>query len=130
MIGPVEYVEITGEIPHQDDLERINCPIQGQSGHTMCGQCLNCGRPKFLVCSCHPSLDSLRKEILIKDLARQKKKVITWLKEVNEILSANFPGKDQCWYNSGPNDFWHNCHEKFYSPSESVNLYIEELENE
>lgn len=42
------YIEATGELPQDDDLERSNCPKAGQVGHEMCGWNYAANLPCFM----------------------------------------------------------------------------------
>lgn len=46
-----QFEKITGTAPIQDDLERANCPHAGDIGHSQCGICERCNKPRFL-CLC------------------------------------------------------------------------------
>jgi hypothetical protein len=50
------YTKYTGEVPRKDDLERCNCPIQGNRGHSSCGWCFICNLPRF-ICYKHDRSD-------------------------------------------------------------------------
>jgi len=45
------FEEKVGSPPHQDDLERSNCSLAGNSGHHQCGWCEKHDKPRFL-CGC------------------------------------------------------------------------------
>jgi hypothetical protein len=45
------FVRRVGRAPENDDLERCNCDLAGQLGHTSCGWCTQCHKPKFM-CLC------------------------------------------------------------------------------
>lgn len=45
------YTQMMGNLPKDDDLERVNCPYAGQLGHRHCGVCPDCTRPRFS-CGC------------------------------------------------------------------------------
>lgn len=61
IVTEIEFNELVGRLPEQDDLERVNCEQAGTRGHSSCGLCKDCGYPNFipkfngteLVCS-HP----------------------------------------------------------------------------
>ena len=42
-----EFVAKLGREPVLDDLDRVNCPHAGKIGHSLCGWCDECNRPKF-----------------------------------------------------------------------------------
>lgn len=42
-----EFEEMCGRAPVQDDLERANCSEAGKPGHSMCGVCERCSKPRF-----------------------------------------------------------------------------------
>ena len=44
-----DFVDATGRLPEQDDLDRANCPDAGKLGHQSCGICQH-NRPVFM---CH-----------------------------------------------------------------------------
>lgn len=46
-----EFEQKVGHAPHDDDLERVNCPVAGIGGHSMCGWCGEHDKPRF-VCGC------------------------------------------------------------------------------
>ena len=43
-----QFEEAVGYPPEHDDLERVNCDKAGEVGHTMCGWCEECGKPRFM----------------------------------------------------------------------------------
>ena len=42
-----EFVTKVGREPINDDLDRVNCPLTGEIGHSSCGWCEVCNSPKF-----------------------------------------------------------------------------------
>ena len=42
-----EFKQKTGCAPEDDDLERVNCPKAGQTGHLNCGWCDKHDHPVF-----------------------------------------------------------------------------------
>jgi len=42
-----EFKRILGREPEQDDLDRVNCQLAGQTGHSDCGWCKTCNHPNF-----------------------------------------------------------------------------------
>ena len=44
----VEYYKKVGVYPTQDDLERVNCVNAGLLGHSDCGWCDVCDKPRFM----------------------------------------------------------------------------------
>lgn len=42
------FEKLTGRLPEDDDLERVNCLRAGEDGHRQCGSCPTCGLPRFL----------------------------------------------------------------------------------
>jgi len=42
-----KFVEATGREPIQDDLERSNCNLAGQIGHSCCGWNIRYNKPQF-----------------------------------------------------------------------------------
>jgi len=42
------FKEKTGEDPVDDDLDRVNCAIAGELGHSSCGWCKECDHPRFM----------------------------------------------------------------------------------
>ena len=46
-----EFIREFGLIPEHDDLERVNCPLEGTIGHLHCGVCTIHHKPRFL-CGC------------------------------------------------------------------------------
>jgi len=42
------FKELVGQAPVQDDLERTNCARAGMPGHSQCGMCPDCIRPRFV----------------------------------------------------------------------------------
>ena len=49
MITAEQFEQATGYAPQQDDLERCNCPKQGESGHLMCGWDAQFNKPRFML---------------------------------------------------------------------------------
>ncbi len=52
------FTNIVGRPPEQDDLDRANCDVAGTVGHSQCGICPTCGKPRFLcltVEQCEPN---------------------------------------------------------------------------
>jgi len=45
-----EFKELTGDMPVDDDLERVNCKDAGKRGHRSCGICPKCKKPAFQGC--------------------------------------------------------------------------------
>lgn len=45
------FIEKTGRVPVDDDLERCNCPQAGEIGHSCCGWCEEHQKPIF-ECGC------------------------------------------------------------------------------
>jgi hypothetical protein len=45
------FIEKTGTEPKDDDLERCNCDLVGEIGHSQCGWCNKHDKPRFL-CGC------------------------------------------------------------------------------
>jgi hypothetical protein len=45
------FLEKTGHVPQDDDLERCNCLKAGEPLHEFCGWCEECDQPKFM-CTC------------------------------------------------------------------------------
>ena len=46
-ITAAHFTERTGHQPEQDDLDRVNCPNEGATGHQQCGWCEDCDLPRF-----------------------------------------------------------------------------------
>lgn len=46
------YLERTGQLPTNDDLDRVNCEYAGEIGHLHCGWCNLHNCPRF-ECMCH-----------------------------------------------------------------------------
>lgn len=46
-----QFEEMTGKMPVQDDLERLNCDRAGELGHFHCGHCPEHNKPRFW-CGC------------------------------------------------------------------------------
>lgn len=46
-----EFRKMTEFLPEQDDLERANCHLAGNIGHSSCGVCLEHNKPRF-ICGC------------------------------------------------------------------------------
>lgn len=46
-----EFYDMTGRMPTDDDLERLNCTGQGEAGHKSCGYCKKHKQPMFM-CGC------------------------------------------------------------------------------
>jgi hypothetical protein len=46
-----KFIASVGREPISDDLDRCNCTEAGLLGHTSCGWCLNCDKPRFM-CRC------------------------------------------------------------------------------
>jgi hypothetical protein len=42
------FERCVGRAPEIDDLERCNCEMAGTMGHTSCGWCSNCQKPRFM----------------------------------------------------------------------------------
>lgn len=42
-----EFEKLVGRKPERDDLERVNCDKVGQPGHSTCGFCTVCNKPKY-----------------------------------------------------------------------------------
>jgi len=55
-ISAKAFEKATGRKPEQDDLERVNCPIQGVPGHWHCGWNTTHNRPCFEVGPNAPSI--------------------------------------------------------------------------
>lgn len=51
LITEEQYKERFGAVPTNDDLERVNCNMAGNMGHSSCGYCLVHRKPRF-VCGC------------------------------------------------------------------------------
>ena len=49
-----KYKEATGYEPEGDDLERCNCPKEGELCHRQCGWCEEHDKPRFM-CGCYHS---------------------------------------------------------------------------
>lgn len=47
-VSAEQFKRATGREPVDDDLERANCPKQGQLGHRSCGWCLYDNLPRFM----------------------------------------------------------------------------------
>jgi hypothetical protein len=47
-ITPEYFRVCTGRAPEQDDLARCNCTTAGLLGHTSCGWCAECNKPRFM----------------------------------------------------------------------------------
>ena len=45
------YLELTGQLPMNDDLDRVNCEHAGEVGHIFCGWCPIHNCPRF-TCMC------------------------------------------------------------------------------
>lgn len=45
---PEQFYEAVGRYPRDDDLDRVNCPKEGELGHQACGWCPECNKPWFL----------------------------------------------------------------------------------
>lgn len=50
-----EFEAAVGHPPSDDDLGRVNCDKVGQIGHTYCGLCAGCGKPRFICGHAHKS---------------------------------------------------------------------------
>lgn len=48
MITAAAFTQSVGNVPEQDDLERVNCDAAGTPGHYACGWCLECDKPRFV----------------------------------------------------------------------------------
>lgn len=48
MISAEQFEAAVGHAPEQDDLERCNCPKQGQPGHWQCGWDNTRNMPRFM----------------------------------------------------------------------------------
>lgn len=46
-----DFIEMVGQKPVHDDLERVNCDEVGKSGHHQCGWCPRHNEPRF-ICGC------------------------------------------------------------------------------
>lgn len=62
-----KFKAVVGEEPQQDDLPRCNCDFAGQDGHTTCGWCEACDKPRFM-CG-HPAVVPVEKQSPKKQLA-------------------------------------------------------------
>lgn len=51
MMDAKEFKEITGDEPELDDLDRVNCKLAGEAGHSSCGMCPVHNKPRFR-CGC------------------------------------------------------------------------------
>jgi len=51
IIQYIKFIMKTGRKPIQDDLDRAFCELAGEIGHSCCGFCEKCGKPKFM-CIC------------------------------------------------------------------------------
>lgn len=71
---PEEFEAKVGHKPEQDDLERANCELAGNIGHSMCGWCLNHDKPRF-ICGC----------LVKEDIARLKAGRKAWDRAVAKI---------------------------------------------
>ena len=47
-MNAIEFTNITGRAPENDDLERTNCVNAGDESHSMCGTCVEHGQPRFI----------------------------------------------------------------------------------
>jgi hypothetical protein len=52
MITAEKFEEAMGQPPENDDLERCNCPTQGEPGHRTCGWCNITNLPRYQCISC------------------------------------------------------------------------------
>ena len=55
-----DFLNATGRLPEQDDLDRVNCPDAGKSGHSSCGICKEHKLPVFMCSNCFPK--AMRKD--------------------------------------------------------------------
>ena len=119
MIGPREFVEITGYIPHQDDIDRANCESAGAPGHRSCGICPKCNRVRFCVCTCQATL-AIRAQIGI-DTIISRDATKAWLKKLDAAIRLH-EGPEWDWTNLGTHDFWHD--QFFYEKANPINAYF------
>jgi hypothetical protein len=54
-----QFKILFGREPELDDLDRVNCPDAGKLGHSQCGICGTCNKPKF-ECFCMANRYALR----------------------------------------------------------------------
>ena len=47
MITEAEFKAATGNDPEDDDMDRVNCNVAGDVGHTSCGWCDIHNKPMF-----------------------------------------------------------------------------------
>lgn len=69
-MNAVEFKKLVGRDPVNDELDRVNCPKVEYAGHSQCGICDNCGRPRFIC-----EADSTAKNA-IADLQLEEKRVV------------------------------------------------------
>ena len=48
MIDAAQFAKATGREPEDDDLERSNCRLAGNIGHSYCGWCSEHDKPRFI----------------------------------------------------------------------------------
>src|SRR5574343_1589228 len=61
-----DFLDVTGNLPEDDDLARVNCQEAGEIGHECCGICHH-NRPKFLICPhCNIEREELAARILLR----------------------------------------------------------------
>ena len=48
MITAEQFEKAVGRPPENDDLDRCNCPNEGEFAHFACGWCKECQQPRFI----------------------------------------------------------------------------------
>ena len=43
-----KFIAVVGRDPIMDELDRCNCPLEGEVGHFQCGWCPKCQYPRFM----------------------------------------------------------------------------------
>lgn len=51
----IEFAAAVGSEPTHDDMERVNCRVAGTIGHSHCGWCWKCNKPRFICGHAHKS---------------------------------------------------------------------------
>lgn len=44
----IEFAAAVGSEPKDDDMDRVNCRVAGTIGHSQCGWCWDCNKPRFM----------------------------------------------------------------------------------
>lgn len=84
----IEFEKVTGYKPVMDDLERANCKETG-IGHSGCGVCFICGKPKFLCVESSHSEAAARIAALEAQIAEANEVIRPFAENYNAFVKTN-----------------------------------------